>query len=115
MCLPFNVEKRETFVFKYINPFIQNGLFYLNSLDQPISNIKGIWLFFIITRFQVIKIPVFNANSVDPDQTRRSAASDLGLHCLPMSLLRTVGINGLRQIFAVKNAARSDKANEKLV
>ena len=27
-----------------------------------------------------------NANSVDPDQTPRIAASDLGLHCLPMSL-----------------------------
>ena len=34
-----------------------------------------------------IEIPVFKANSVDPDQTPRSAASDLGLHCLPMSLL----------------------------
>ena len=31
-----------------------------------------------------MEIPVFNANSVDPDQTPRSAASDLGLHCLPM-------------------------------
>ena len=30
---------------------------------------------------------MFNANSVDPDQTPRSAASDQGLHCLPMSLL----------------------------
>ena len=28
-----------------------------------------------------------NANSVDPDQTPRSSASELGLHCLPMSLL----------------------------
>ena len=28
-----------------------------------------------------------NANSVDPDQTPRPAASDLGLHCLPVSLL----------------------------
>ena len=28
------------------------------------------------------------ANSVDPDQTPQNAASDLGLHCLPMSLLR---------------------------
>ena len=27
------------------------------------------------------------ANSVDPDQMPHSAASDLGLHCLPMSLL----------------------------
>ena len=34
-----------------------------------------------------IEIPDFNANSADPDQTPRSAASDLGLHCLPMSLL----------------------------
>ena len=30
--------------------------------------------------------PILNANSVDPDQTPRSAAFDLGLHCLPMSL-----------------------------
>ena len=28
-----------------------------------------------------------NENSVDPDQTPRSAASDLGRHCLPMLLL----------------------------
>ena len=27
-------------------------------------------------------------NSGDPDQTPRSAASDLGLHCLPITLLR---------------------------
>ena len=32
-------------------------------------------------------IPVLNANSVDPDQMPRSAASDLGLRYLPMSLL----------------------------
>ena len=29
----------------------------------------------------------FNASSLEPDQTSCSAASDLGLHCLPMSLL----------------------------
>ena len=28
------------------------------------------------------------ANSGDPDQTPHSAASDLGLHCLPSTLLR---------------------------
>ena len=33
-----------------------------------------------------IEIPVINANSVDPDQMPHSMASDLGLHCLPMSL-----------------------------
>ena len=30
---------------------------------------------------------MFHAISVDPDQTPRSAASDLGLHCLQMSLM----------------------------
>ena len=34
-----------------------------------------------------IKIPV-NANSVGPDQMLHSVASDLGLHFLPMTLLR---------------------------
>ena len=34
-----------------------------------------------------IEISLCNANSVDPDQTPRSAASDLGLHCLPVNLL----------------------------
>ena len=34
-----------------------------------------------------IEIPVFNAKSVDPDQTPRSVASDLGLHCLHESFL----------------------------
>ena len=34
-----------------------------------------------------VEIPVLNANNVDPDQTLRSAASDLGLHCLLVSLL----------------------------
>ena len=29
----------------------------------------------------------FYVNSVDPDQMPHSVASDLGLHCLPMSLL----------------------------
>ena len=42
-----------------------------------------------------IEIPVFNANSAGPDQTPRNAASDLGLHCLPMSFYGTLGINGL--------------------
>ena len=42
-----------------------------------------------------IEIHVFIANSVDPDQTPRSASSDLGLHCLRMSLYGTLDINGL--------------------
>ena len=64
---------------------MQSGLFYLKSLDQSISSLRDVWSVFIIAIF--IGKPVINANSVDPDQTLHSAASDLGLHCLPMSRL----------------------------
>ena len=30
---------------------------------------------------------IFDANSVEPNQMPQSVASDLGLHCLPMSFL----------------------------
>ena len=61
------------------------GLFYLRSLDSSISNIRLSNLFSSLPNF--IEIPLFNANRVDPDQTPRSAASDLGLHCSPISFL----------------------------
>ena len=37
------------------------------------------------------------ANSEDPDQTPHSVASDLGLHCLPVSQKRTLGIYGIKK------------------
>ena len=37
------------------------------------------------------------ANSGDPDQTPRSAASDLGLHCLLITFQRYPEYNGLRK------------------
>ena len=48
----------------------------------PVKGVSG--KFLLLPWFT--EIPVLNANSVDPDYTPRSAASDLGLHCLPMSL-----------------------------
>ena len=48
-----------------------------------IVGVSGCFLLFLC----FIVIPVFDANSVDPDQTPRHAASDLGLNCLPMFLL----------------------------
>ena len=62
-----------------------NELFYKHSLDRSISNIRGVWLVLILPCF--IEIHVFKANSADPDQTPRSAASDLSLHCLQLSHL----------------------------
>ena len=60
-----------------INPFVPSGLFYRN---KSISEWKDVWLDLLLPSF--IEIPVLNANSVDPDQTPRSAVSDLDLHCL---------------------------------
>ena len=57
---------------------MRSGLFYL-SYDRSISYIRGVWLLFTISEL--------NANSVDPEQTLRSVASDLVLHYMPMSLL----------------------------
>ena len=62
-----------------------SGLFYLNSLDQSIFSLRVVWSVLIITMF--FEMPIVNANNVDPDQTPRSVASDLGLRCLPMSHL----------------------------
>ena len=42
------------------------------------------------------------ANNGDPDQTPRSAASDLGLHCLPITHL------GVSRLQLVKDLCNSD-------
>ena len=75
-----------TYLYMCINPFMPNDHFDLNSLDRFISYIEGVWLVFIITIF--VGIFQLNANRVDPDQTPQNAASDKGILCLPMSLLR---------------------------
>ena len=61
----------------------------LSSLDVSIYIIRDVWLVFFYHHVVYIYkyIPVLNAKSVDPGQTPRSVASDLGLHCLPMSHL----------------------------
>ena len=42
--------------------------------------------------FVKILIEFLQAKRGDPDQTPRSAASDLGLHCLPMSYKKDAGL-----------------------
>ena len=68
-----------------------NKNFYLDSLDRSISNRRGVWLFLLLPCF--IETPLFNANSIDPDQTPRSVASDLELHGLQIPFYGTLGIN----------------------
>ena len=82
-CFPVSILRDARL--KWVNPFMPNGLFYLESLDRSIYSKMLSGYFIIIPCF--IEILVFNANSVDPDQTPRFAASYLGLHCFPVSLL----------------------------
>ena len=42
------------------------------------------------------------ANSGDPDQTPHSVASDLGLHCLTITLLRVSGIQWIKRQFIIR-------------
>ena len=65
----------------FLNKIFLNQLF--GPFHFPIEVVSG---YFLLLQYY-IEIPVLNANSVDPDQTPHSATSDLGLHCLPMSLL----------------------------
>ena len=51
--------------------------FSIRTSPFPMQGVSGFFL--IIPCF--IEIPVFNANSVDFDQSPRSAMSDLGLYC----------------------------------
>ena len=47
------------------------------------------------------------ANSEDPDQTPHSSASDLGLHCLPITLL---GVSRLQWVnFVLKSLRQCSK------
>ena len=71
-------------------PKSPSGFTHLCRLDSATSTfwtdpfpIKGMYRFLLPPCF--IEISVFNTHSVDPDQTPRSVASDLGLHCLLVS------------------------------
>ena len=73
----------------FINILTWSGLFSQNSLDGSISSSRSLVSFYYY-KVCFIEIPVLNANNdvnVDPDQTPHSLASDLGLHCLPITHL----------------------------
>ena len=83
--------KIDALLYCYCNfhPYMPNGLCYLNNMNGSFLNRRGVWFVLLLSCF--IKNPVLNVNSVDSDQTPRSAASDLGLHCLPTSRLWDAG------------------------
>ena len=62
------------------------GLFHCYMLDESIC-ILGVSVHFLILILFLMENHVLSIN-VDPDQMPHYLASDLGLHCLPMTLLR---------------------------
>ena len=52
---------------------------------------KGMLAFSLFCLF-LLRIFMFNSNSIDPDQMPRSVAADLGLHCLQLSLFLDVTV-----------------------
>ena len=77
-----------------------NGLFYfiIWTVPCPVQRVLGLLslLLLLLLLFLLIReVSVFNANSVDPDQTPHDAASDLGPYFLQVPLLSRLGINGL--------------------
>ena len=55
------------------------------DLINSISKLKGCLVCFYY--YNIREFSLFNANSVDHDQTPQNVVSDLGLCCLPMSFL----------------------------
>ena len=68
----------------HVNPVKPSGIShcYMFQLEQSISALSDVWWY--VTLLFKFQYNILKANSGYPDQTPRSAASGLGLHCLPM-------------------------------
>ena len=69
-----------------INPLYTGGLFDCCMLDESICHFRGIGSILSLLFYFLWKTLL--ANNLDPDKTPHYVASDLGLHYLPMTLLR---------------------------
>ena len=72
----------------FLNPLYTGGLFhcYTCMLDESICHFRGVRSVLFLLFYFPWKILL--AYNVDPDQMPHYVASDLGLPCLPKSLLR---------------------------
>ena len=65
------------------NPYLTNGFSHHYHLDESIFTFRGVRSdFYFLSHFSM---KFLCANRIAPDGTPRSAASHLGLFCLPMS------------------------------
>ena len=69
--------------FDKINPYLKNGFTHHYQLDESTCTFRGVRSDFYF--YLIFSIKFLCANKIAPDGTPRSAASHLGLFCLPMS------------------------------
>ena len=74
-------------IVKTVNPLYTGRLFHCFMLDESICHCRYECQVYFVT-FILFLIKILLANTVDPDQTPHYVASDLVLHCLPMTFLR---------------------------
>ena len=72
------------------NPLYTGGLFHCYMLDESICHFRGVWsiLSLLLVLFSRKILLANRADSDQIDQMPHYVASDLDLHCLPMTLLR---------------------------
>ena len=77
------------------NPLVTDGFSYPYEMDESTSIFRGIGSNFSFSFHFSMKI--ISANRIAPNGTPRSAASHLGLFCLPMSHKKdAIGLYGLK-------------------
>ena len=70
-------------IFQTVNPYLTNGFSHHYHLDVSIFIFRGVRSdFYFLSHFSM---KFLSANRIAPDGKPRSAASHLGLFCLPMS------------------------------
>ena len=74
-----------------INPLLRNGFPHHFQLDESTFNFRGMRSDFKFSYKFLMKILL--ANRIAPDGTPHSAASHLGLFCLPMSHKKDARLN----------------------
>ena len=86
---------------KRINPLYPGAQCHCYMFDEFICHFRDVESILLLLFYFWWKIML--ANSVGPDQTPHDVASDLGLHCLPMTLLRVSRSKLVNQVYFIKD------------
>ena len=75
----------------YLNPLYLVDFSIVICWTSPFVILGVLGLFYCLSSIVLWKILLLLANNVDPDQMPHYVASDLGLHCLPLTFLWVSG------------------------